>query len=182
MWWSIWWMPGLSTETLIYMWWVRLWSCDLLSLPERTPSSFKGSSYLTASTGLQNLPQLSARNMLFLGSPQVLVVFAQCRAFQMASFVYRASSFRSGSDFIGWTLCSKIEFFPNPAPPLYLSISIRSALWSNLASSLVSGSLLRWLPVILRISSPSLLFGCKDSLLINGSQQNSRKSLHDWSH
>lgn len=51
------------------------------------PSSFKGSSYLTASTGLWNLPQLSAKTMLFLGSPQVLVVFAQCRAFQMASFV-----------------------------------------------------------------------------------------------
>lgn len=92
---------------LISMWWKHLMSAWIVQnidlhvvevgamelcqspLPSRKnlPSSFKGSSYLTASTGLQNLPQLSAKTMLFLGSPQVLVVFAQCRAFQMASFV-----------------------------------------------------------------------------------------------
>jgi len=92
---------------LISMWWKHLMSAWIVQnidlhvvevgamelchspLPSRKdlPSSFKESSYLTASIGLQNLPQLSAKTMLFLGSPRVLVIFAQYRAFQMASFV-----------------------------------------------------------------------------------------------
>lgn len=86
---------------LISMWWKHLMSAWIVQnidlhavevgamklchspLPSRKnlPSSFKESSYLIASIGLQNLPQLSAKAVLFLGSPQVLVSFCPRQSF-----------------------------------------------------------------------------------------------------
>lgn len=145
------------------------------------PFSSQPGSYLTASSCWPSEPTpFSATTMCFLGSPQVVAIYAQCRAFPRSKL---CSETPHWADFIRWTSCSEALsslscFLPTP-PIIASSLPCPKALLISPASSFVPGCLLRWYPMIpaswhscLYVAPSSwILAGPSDSLLTNRNQQ-----------